>query len=269
MRMAAVWDRMRFPCPSRGGSPCSGPPIAVARTEAEAALPAIAEALKRRCDQADRWWRVMAAGLAALLWRCSARAAAPLLPLLLRRRVRRGKEVPERLAERYGRGAARPPGRLIWVHAASNGETLSVLPVIEAMAAMEPGLGILVTTGTVTSAALLARSACRWSWRGRAAPLRAARRAALGGALPRWLAPGCAVFCGSELWPNLIGAAAARGIPMGLVNGRMSARSARWWGRAPGLARRLLGGFRICWPRAKRMRRGSARWGRRPNAGAT
>ena len=70
--------------------------------------------------------------------------------------------------------------------------------------------------------------------------------------MPRWAArfldgwrPDAAVFIESELWPNLVAAAAGRGIPLALVNGRMSSASARWWARAPGLAGRVLRAFRL------------------------
>lgn len=189
--------------------------------------------------------------LAALAWRVGATALAPGLPLYLRRRVRRGKEVPGRLAERFGAGAAPPPqdaaGRpLLWLHAASVGETLSVLPVLEALAARDPAPRLLLTTGTVTSAALLER---------RAAALLA------GGALvhrfapldvPAWAErflegwrPDAAAFVESELWPNLIAAARRRGVPLALVNARLSPRSFRRWRLARGLARRLLSAFTL------------------------
>ncbi|MFM7691069.1 MAG: glycosyltransferase N-terminal domain-containing protein, partial [Alphaproteobacteria bacterium] len=88
-------------------------------------------------------------------WALIASALAPLLPFYLRRRVAKGKEIAERLPERQGHAAARPPGRLVWCHAASNGETLSLLPLLETLAKQDPALSFLVTTGTVTSARLL------------------------------------------------------------------------------------------------------------------
>lgn len=181
----------------------------------------------------------------ALAWRWAATALAPLLRLHLRRRAARGKELPARLHERYGAGAARPEGRLLWLHAASVGETVSVLPLVSALAARDPALRFLVTTGTVTSASLLAD---------RLPPGLAARVAHRFVPLdvPRWVArflegwrPDAAVFVESELWPNLVAATAARGIPMALVNARMSARAARRWTRAPGFARRVLSAFTL------------------------
>ncbi|MFC7475526.1 3-deoxy-D-manno-octulosonic acid transferase [Dankookia sp. GCM10030260] len=186
----------------------------------------------------------MSAGLA--LWRLAAGAAAPLLPLHLRRRARFGKEIAARLGERRGEGAARPPGRVLWLHAASVGETLSVIPLLEALATRAPDLTLLVTTGTVTAAGVLAQRL----------------PGGLGGRLlhrfvpldvPRWVTrfldgwrPDCAVLVESELWPNLIAAVTARGVPLALVNARFSARSARRWRLlAPGLGRRLLGAFRL------------------------
>jgi 3-deoxy-D-manno-octulosonic-acid transferase len=182
---------------------------------------------------------------AATAWRIGATLLAPLLPLHLARRARRGKDIAGRLAERYGQGAARPAGRLFWLHAASVGETVSLLPVIEAMAARDPALSLLVTTGTVTSAELLAK---------RLPPALAPRviHRFVPLDVPAWTArfldgwrPDAGAFVESELWPNLLAAAAERGVPMALVNARMSPRSAARWRRLPGLARRTLGSFRL------------------------
>ncbi|MDI3306621.1 MAG: 3-deoxy-D-manno-octulosonic acid transferase [Acetobacteraceae bacterium] len=181
--------------------------------------------------------------LAGTVWHWGATAAAPLLPLHLRRRAAKGKEIPERLAERRGEGAARPPGRLLWLHAASVGETLSILPVLEALAERAPDLALLLTTGTVTSAGLLGR---------RLSPALAQRviHRFVPLDVPGWVArflddwrPDAAAFVESELWPNLVAAAQGRGIPLALVNARLSERSARRWRWLPGLAREIAGGF--------------------------
>ena len=185
------------------------------------------------------------AKLLTALWALIASLLAPLLPLYLRRRVAKGKEIAERLAERQGHGAARPPGRLIWCHAASNGETLSLLPLVEALAKQDPALSFLVTTGTVTSARLLEQ---------RLSPELAPRtqHRFLPLDVPRWVArfldgwrPDLAVIVESELWPNMLTEADRQGVPMALINARMSARSARGWGWVPGFARALLGRFAL------------------------
>jgi 3-deoxy-D-manno-octulosonic-acid transferase len=179
--------------------------------------------------------------LAGWAWAGAAAAAAPLLRPYLRRRAERGKEIAARRAERQGEGANRPPGRLLWLHAASVGETLSLLPLLEALAERAPDLRMLVTTGTVTSAALLAQRlppALAPRVEHRFAPLD----------VPRWVdrflsgwRPDAGALVESELWPNLIRAARRRRIPLALVNARLSERSARRWKRwAPGLARELL-----------------------------
>ncbi len=179
------------------------------------------------------------------LWHGVAALAAPPLGLHLALRARQGKELRERLSERRGLGAARPPGRLFWLHAASVGETVSALPVIEAMAARDRSLGFLVTTGTVTSARLL---------QARLPPSLAPRvihrfvpldvPAWVGRFLDGWR-PDAGAFVESELWPNLLAAAGARGIPLALVNARISPRSFAMWRRVPGLARAVLGRFRL------------------------
>lgn len=178
------------------------------------------------------------------VWRVGATLAAPGLRLMLRRRVARGKEVAERLGEREGvEGTARPAGRLLWLHAASVGEAVSVLPVLSSLVRRDEALHILFTTGTVTSARLLERRLPELGLSQvmhRFVPLD----------VPAWVArfldhwrPDAAAFVESELWPNLIAACQARGVKMMLVNGRMSSRSFRKWRLVSGFARQMLGAF--------------------------
>ena len=182
--------------------------------------------------------------LSAALWRVAASAAAPGLRVLLRRRALRGREVASRLAERRGIDATpRPAGTLLWVHAASVGETASVLPVL---AALPGSASVLLTTATVTGAALAER---RFAELG-LSPRMTHRFAPLD--VPAWAArfvahwrPDAAAFVESELWPNLLAACRTRAIPVALVNARLSERSAQGWGRAPALARHMLRGFAL------------------------
>jgi len=183
-------------------------------------------------------------GLIARLWQGGATLAAPGLRAMLRRRVARGKEIAGHLPEREGIDPTpRPAGLLIWLHAASVGESQSILPVLSAVQSQAPDASVLLTTGTVTSAALLAEQLPRLGL-GRVlhrfVPLD----------VPAWVArfldhwrPDVAGFVESELWPNLIAGCQARGIPTMLVNARMSARSLHGWQRAPGFARQVVGAF--------------------------
>lgn len=174
------------------------------------------------------------------LYRGLTAAGAPLVRAHLRRRAARGKEDPARLGERFGEASRpRPPGPLIWLHAASVGETSSVLPLV-ARLLEDPALSALLTSGTTASARLA----------GERLPPRAVHQYApvdLPGAARRFLdhwRPALGVFVESELWPNLILEAQARDVPLAMVQARMSERSWRRWRCAPGAARRLLGAFR-------------------------
>ena len=173
--------------------------------------------------------------------------AAPALRLLLRARARRGKEIVERLPERRGiDDTKRPDGRLIWLHAASVGETVSILPVLAELAEAAPGATALVTTGTVTSARLLAQRTAEQDF-----GLRVLHRF-VPMDVPAWVRrfvdhwrPDAAAFVESELWPNMLAACRAAGVPAMLVNARLSARSAKRWSRLPGMAASLLADFAV------------------------
>ena len=152
------------------------------------------------------------------LYGAATRLLEPFAPGLLAARARRGKEAPQRLAERLGRPERpRPEGRLVWLHAVSVGESLSLLPLIERLAA-RPGLRLLVTSGTKTSAEIL----------GRRLPAHALHQFApvdAPGAVARFLdhlRPDAGLFVESELWPNLILAARARGVRLALVSARIT-----------------------------------------------
>lgn len=160
---------------------------------------------------------------------------------VLRRRLAQGREDPERIGEREGiPSLPRPDGRLIWFHAASVGESLSLLEVIRRLGEHDKALNFLITTGTVSSAGILAArlpDRCQHQF----VPLDI--RPFVQRFLDHWR-PDLAVWTESEFWPSLILATQARGTPLVLVNARMSERSARRWRWMPGAARRILAAFR-------------------------
>ncbi len=176
------------------------------------------------------------------LYRLVTDLAEPALKLYLRRRARRGKEDPARLDERLGRASApRPPGRLAWLHAASVGEALSILPLVDRLRRDHPDTALLVTTGTLTSGRLLEVRLPRGVIH-QYVPLD--RRAWVRRFLDHWR-PDAAIWVESELWPNLIAGTAARGVPMALVNGRMSESSFKRWRLMKGQVAPLLAAFAV------------------------
>jgi 3-deoxy-D-manno-octulosonic-acid transferase len=180
--------------------------------------------------------------LALRFYRLASMAAAPTLaPRLLTWRLKRGKENPTRLAERYGEASLpRPAGPLIWVHGASVGEMLAVIPLIERLRAKN--FAVLMTSGTVTSAALAERRLPAGALH-QFIPLDAPRF--VGRFFDHWR-PDLALFVESDLWPNLIVDCADREIPMILVNGRVSERSFKRWRFLPRAIAALLGRFDLC-----------------------
>ncbi|MGC9270506.1 3-deoxy-D-manno-octulosonic acid transferase [Acidiphilium sp.] len=175
--------------------------------------------------------------LSLTAYRLATTTIAPALPWWLARRTRQGKEIQSRLPERHGIASlARPTGHVVWVHAASMGETMSALPLIDALAVRAT---VLLTTGTVTSATLAAQRAAAIH---QFVPLDVAAHVAR--FLDHWR-PDAAVFLESELWPNMLAGLDARGIPRFLLNARLSERSAARWRRFPEAAAVVFGGFTL------------------------
>ncbi len=169
----------------------------------------------------------------------------PLAPHLLRRRAARGKEDARRLPERLGHASIpRPAGGLVWLHAVSVGEATSLLPLVEAFRARRADLTLLVTSGTVTAAALLARRLSEDVIH-QYVPVDAP------GAVRRFLdhwRPALGVFVESELWPNLIQDAHARGVHLALLSARITEASARGWGGYPVAAHAIFSAFDLVLP---------------------
>src|SRR5882724_7600660 len=168
-------------------------------------------------------------------------AAAPLAPALIKRRLKQGKEDPARVSERRGMSRdVRPQGPLVWIHGASVGEVLAGAALIEKLRTLN--IRILVTSGTVTSAAIVAKrfpADIIHQYVPYDSPRYVARF------LDHWK-PSLALFIESDLWPNLILSSAARRLPMVLINGRMSPRSFPRWRRVAGTISALLGRFDVC-----------------------
>lgn len=176
------------------------------------------------------------------VYRLATRALGPLAQRSAARKLRAGGVSAERIAERAGFATLpRPDGRLAWFHAASVGESLAVLALMERLRARRSGLNLLITSGTATSAALLAKRLPEGAFH-QFAPLDtpvAVRRF-----LDHWR-PDAGIFVESELWPNMLISAEARDIPLALVNARLSAKSVAGWRRRPDTARYVLDRFTL------------------------
>jgi len=158
----------------------------------------------------------------------------PFLTARMRSRASgQGAAARQRLGEEAGRSSAGP---LLWLHGVSLGESLSLLPLLDELRSLRPSLEILLTSRTESSARMLARrlpEGVRHSY----APLD------LPNCLDRFLRawnPRMLALAESEIWPGLLTKCRARGIPVTLVNARMSARSATRWRRAKSVSRHLL-----------------------------
>jgi 3-deoxy-D-manno-octulosonic-acid transferase len=166
---------------------------------------------------------------------------APFIPLLLKKRLKNGKEDPVRIDERLGNTLlTRPPGKLVWIHAASVGEANTVLPLITAL--HQVPIKVLLTTVTVTSARLM-QDCLPEGVIHQFAPIDTPQ--AMKRFLRHWQ-PDIALWVDSEFWPNMIRQAHKNGATLGIVNARMSEKSFHIWHYLSFFSKPLLQCFTFC-----------------------
>ncbi|MFN4225483.1 MAG: 3-deoxy-D-manno-octulosonic acid transferase [Hyphomonas sp.] len=179
---------------------------------------------------------------ALFTYQLATRAAAPVLGLMLQARASKGKEDFLRLNERLARRLPpRRPGPLVWLHGASVGESRVLLELGRRLIAERPGVLLLFTSQTLTSARLMGKEIPESAIHSMApvdTPM-AARRF-----MQHWR-PDLCIFAEGEIWPNLITEAGRAGARRALVNARMTDESAKGWTRVKGLFRELIGGFDV------------------------
>ncbi len=174
------------------------------------------------------------------IYRSVSRAAEPVANFALQRRLKAGKEDAGRIKERRGIASnPRPDGPLFWIHGASVGESLSIIPLVRRLRELRPDLQFMVTTGTITSAGLMAERLPEGAFH-QYVPLD--HPDFVRSFLDHWR-PDAAIFVESEFWPNLILGARARMPFMALVNARISPRSFEDWRRQPNAIKFILSSF--------------------------
>ncbi|GGD99638.1 3-deoxy-D-manno-octulosonic acid transferase [Aureimonas endophytica] len=177
-----------------------------------------------------RWART-----ALTAYRLFGAVAYPMLGPYVTWRATRGKEELARRRERYGfAGVERPDGPVVWVHAASVGESNAVIPLVREIVAER--IGVVMTTGTVTSAGIV-RERLGDSVIHQYVPLDF--KPSVARFLDHWR-PDLALVAESEIWPMTMLELTKRRIPQVLVNARLSDRSFRRWKAAPSVAESLL-----------------------------
>ena len=185
----------------------------------------------------------MAAPFLYSAWVAASGLALPFFARSEVRKLRRAGVSTDRAHEKLGHATLRRPagGPLVWFHAASVGESLSVLALIRSMGTALPDAEFLITSGTATSADLVGRRLPPRT-RHQFAPLDAP------GPLTRFLRhwrPDAAVFVESELWPQMLRRTFESGAKMALLNARLSERSIEGWKKRPALARYLFEVFEL------------------------
>jgi len=151
--------------------------------------------------------------------------------------------VPLHLRDRLVLGASRvePDARPGWLHAVSVGEAIAAAPLVEGLRRLCPGLPLVVTTVTATGAGVVVERYARVATH-RFFPID------LPSAVRRFvdaLRPAFLVCMETELWPNMLRALAARGVPVMIANGRISDRAYRRYSLIRPFMARVLAGVRV------------------------
>ena len=178
-----------------------------------------------------------------IIYRALTCLAKPFVRPLLALRRMKGKEHHDRArrAERLGRPSfPRPDGRIFWFDAVSVGESNSIMPMIDFILEEYPDSHVLVTTTTVTGAENMAAKLAGRRAVHQFLPLD--RRAYADAFLEFWR-PSAGFFVDSDFWPNMLLSAQAHGVPLILLNGRVSDRSHARWMRHRDAAARLMKAF--------------------------
>lgn len=170
-----------------------------------------------------------------------------LYPVLIRRYIEKrkkiGKEDVKRFNERVGRPSMkRPAGRLVWLHGASVGESISMLPLINRLLEIYPDIHVMVTTGTTTSAEVMAKRLPERAFHQYLPidnPVFATR-------FVRYWQPTIALWFESEFWPAILSAIKRKNIPLILINGRISNKTFKRWQQFEYIIKELLACFTAC-----------------------
>ncbi len=170
-----------------------------------------------------------------------------LYPLVIKRYIKKrlanGKEDRQRFNERIGRPKLkRPEGRLIWLHGASVGESVSMLPLIQKILDTYQDAHVMVTTGTVTSADVMNKRL----------PDRAFHQfipidnPVFTTRFVKHWQPDVALWFESEFWPAMLSSIKRKNIPLILINGRISNKSFKRWQQFDFISKELLSCFSLC-----------------------
>ena len=170
------------------------------------------------------------------LYRAATYVFYPLIAAYLAVRKSRGKEDLSRFGERMGYASKpRPEGKLVWLHGASVGETLSALPLVEKIQETYPDVHVLVTSGTVTSAGLMEKRLTGKAFH-QYVPIDCVPQVTR--FVDHWK-PDLVLWLESEFWPNILSVISDRKIPLILVNGRVSDKSFAQWKKMPKFSRQI------------------------------
>ena len=165
-------------------------------------------------------------------------------PIIIFFRIIKGKEDIKRVKEKFCIYSQKKTNKKIWIHAASVGELMSIVPVIKRLEKNKKIKNIILTTSTTSSAKIFKK-------------LRLKKTSHVYFPLDnnylvkkfiKYWQPELSIFIDSEIWPNMIKNLHLRNIPIIIMNARITENSFNRWQIFPNFANQVFGKISLALP---------------------
>ena len=165
-------------------------------------------------------------------------------PIIIIYRIVKGKEDVKRVGEKFCIYSKKKSNKKVWIHAASVGELMSIVPVIRKLEKNKKIKNILLSTSTTSSAKIFNK-------------LKLKKTSHIYFPLDNnfivkrfinYWQPGLAIFIDSEIWPNMFRNLHIKDIPIIIMNARITKRSFNKWQIFPNFAKHVFGKITLALP---------------------
>jgi len=178
------------------------------------------------------------------LYNILANLAIVISPLIIVYRILRGKEDIKRVGEKFCIYSQKKTNKKIWIHAASVGELMSIVPIIRSLEKNKKIKNILLSTSTTSSAKIFKKLKLKKTLH---VYFPLDNKFIVKRFIKYW-SPELAIFIDSEIWPNMFNNLHLNNIPIILMNARITKRSFNKWQTFPKFAKQIFGKISLALP---------------------